>query len=82
MSITWDDTTQRQMAPEPSGLTLALVYATGRQHVAVYRPTAGRWRLLLMAPLGMPAELLLELARPDLTPEEARALETGLTRSP
>jgi hypothetical protein len=67
------------LAPEPSGLTLALVYASSRRHVSVYRPTAGQWRLVLMAPLGMPDELLMELARPDLTPEEAHAVERGLT---
>jgi hypothetical protein len=79
LSLTWDDTTERLMAPaQPGGLGLALVYATGRQHVSVYRPTSGDWRLVLMAPLGMPDELLMELARVHLSAEEARAVERGL----
>lgn len=79
MSLTWDDRAERLMAPEPGGLGLALVYATGRRHVSVYRPTGGQWRLVLMAPLGMPDELLMEHARAHLTPKEAHELETGLT---
>jgi hypothetical protein len=78
VSLTWNDQAERLMAPEPSGLGLALVYATGRRHVSVYRPTGGQWRLVLMAPLGMPDELLIELARPRLTDEEAAAVECGL----
>jgi len=78
LSLTWNDQAERLMAPEPAGLGLALVYATGRRHVSVYRPTGGQWRLVLMAPLGMPDELLMELARVHLTAEEARTVESGL----
>jgi hypothetical protein len=59
-------------------VSLALVYATSRQHVSVYRPQGGQWRLVLMAPMGMPDALLMELARPHLSADEARGLERGL----
>jgi hypothetical protein len=79
VSLTWDQETERLMAHEPDHLGLALVYATGRQHVSVYRPKDGQWRLVLMAPLGMPDELLMELARAHLTDQEAAAVERGLS---
>jgi hypothetical protein len=78
VSLTWDADTERRMTSEPEGLAFALVYATGRQHVSVYRPKDGQWRLVLMAPIGVPDELLMELARVHLTAEEARAVERGL----
>jgi hypothetical protein len=78
MSLTWDGRAERLMAPEPEGLEFALVYATSRQHVSAYRPEKGQWRLVLMAPMGMPDALLMELARPHLSADEARAVERAL----
>jgi hypothetical protein len=79
VSLTWDNQAERLMAPESKALDFALVYATSRHHVSVYRPKSGQWRLVLMAPVGMPDELLMELARVHLTSDEARELEKGLT---
>jgi hypothetical protein len=78
VSLRWDDASEGLMAPP--ALDFALVYATSREHVSVYRPQAGQWRLVLMAPMGLPDELLMELARPHLSVDEARELERGLGR--
>jgi hypothetical protein len=76
VSLRWNDEAERLMAPP--GVDFALVYATSRQHVSVYRPQGGQWRLVLMAPMGMPDALLMELARPHLSADETREVERGL----
>jgi len=78
VSVRWDEATEDLMSP--ARLDFALVYATSRQHVSVHRPKGGQWRLVLMAPIGIPDELLMELAREHLTPDEARQVETGLSK--
>jgi hypothetical protein len=64
-------------SPPLARVEWALVRATNRGHVSVFRP-AGEWTLILIAPMWMEVDVLLELSLPYLSADEARVVESGL----